>query len=93
MPRAHCTWMCGGHQARAFSNRLVAEPVTAITKPGKHPDGNDLHLLVKLSRNRSWAPFRIGRVNAGRWGGHAGSCVARRTQAGGERKGSFRPWS
>ncbi len=33
--------------ARRFSNKLVAKQVTAITKPGKHSDGNGLYLLVK----------------------------------------------
>lgn len=31
--------------ARRFSNKLIAKQVTAITKPGKHSDGDGLYLL------------------------------------------------
>ena len=46
--------------ARRFSNKLVAKQVTAITKPGKHSDGNGLYLLVKPNGNRSWVLLLIG---------------------------------
>ena len=46
--------------ARRFSNKLVAKQVTAITKPGKHSDGNGLYLLVKPNGNRSWVVLLIG---------------------------------
>ena len=46
--------------ARRFGNKLVAKQVTAITKPGKHSDGNGLYLLVKPNGNRSWVLILIG---------------------------------
>lgn len=46
--------------ARRFSNKLVAKQLTAITKPGKHSDGNGLYLLVKPNGNRSWVLLLIG---------------------------------
>jgi len=46
--------------ARRFSNKLVAKQVTAISKPGKHSDGNGLYLLVKPNGNRSWVLILIG---------------------------------
>lgn len=46
--------------ARKFSNKLVAKQVTAITKPGRHSDGNGLYLLVKPNGNRSWVLLLIG---------------------------------
>ncbi|WP_010184842.1 tyrosine-type recombinase/integrase [Sphingomonas sp. PAMC 26605] len=46
--------------ARRFGNKLVAKQVTAITKPGKHSDGNGLYLLVKSNGNRSWVLILIG---------------------------------
>ncbi len=46
--------------ARRFSNKLAAKQVTAITKPGKHSDGNGLYLLVKPNGNRSWVLLVIG---------------------------------
>jgi hypothetical protein len=46
--------------ARRFSNKLVAKQVIAITKPGKHSDGNGLYLLVKPNGNRSWVLILIG---------------------------------
>lgn len=46
--------------ARRFSNKLVAKQVTAITKPGRHSDGNGLYLLVKPNGNRSWVLLLIG---------------------------------
>ena len=46
--------------ARRFSNKLVAKQVAAITKPGKHSDGNGLYLLVKPNGNRSWVLLLIG---------------------------------
>jgi len=45
---------------RRFSNKLAAKQVTAITKPGKHSDGNGLYLLVKPNGNRSWVLLLIG---------------------------------
>jgi integrase len=46
--------------ARRFSNKLAAKQVMAITKPGKHSDGNGLYLLVKPDGNRSWVLVLIG---------------------------------
>lgn len=46
--------------ARRFSNKLVAKQVPAISKPGKHSDGNGLYLLVKPNGNRSWVLILIG---------------------------------
>ena len=46
--------------ARRFSNKLVAKQVSAITKPGKHSDGNGLYLLVKPNGKRSWVVLLIG---------------------------------
>lgn len=46
--------------ARRFSNKLAAKQVMAITKPGKHSDGNGLYLLVKPNGNRSWVLILIG---------------------------------
>lgn len=46
--------------ARRFSNKLVAKQVSAISKPGKHSDGNGLYLLVKPNGNRSWVLILIG---------------------------------
>lgn len=46
--------------ARRFSNKLVAKQVQAITKPGRHSDGNELDLLVKPNGNRSWVVILIG---------------------------------
>ncbi|MBG6118958.1 integrase [Sphingobium sp. AEW010] len=46
--------------ARRFGNKLVAKQVAAITKPGKHSDGNGLYLLVKPNGNRSWVLILIG---------------------------------
>ena len=46
--------------ARRFSNKLVAKQVAAITRPGKHSDGNGLYLLVKPNGNRSWVLLLIG---------------------------------
>lgn len=45
---------------RRFSNKLAAKQVMAITKPGKHSDGNGLYLLVKPNGNRSWVLLLIG---------------------------------
>lgn len=46
--------------ARRFSNKLVTKQVMAITKSGKHSDGNGLYLLVKPNGNRSWVLLLIG---------------------------------
>lgn len=46
--------------ARRYSNKLAAKQVSAITKPGKHSDGNGLYLLVKPNGNRSWVVLLIG---------------------------------
>lgn len=46
--------------ARRFCNKLAAKQVMAITRPGKHSDGNGLYLLVKANGNRSWVLILIG---------------------------------
>lgn len=46
--------------ASGSSNELVAKHATAITKPGRHSDGNGLYLLVKPNGNRSWVLLLIG---------------------------------
>ena len=45
--------------ARSFSNKLVAKQVTAITKPGKHSDGNGLYgVLPAATRPYTRQPIK-----------------------------------
>jgi integrase len=68
--------------ARRVSSKLVVKQLAAISKSGKHSDGNGLYLRVRPNGTRSWIVILIGE-NPARWKGHIELMMPRRKKSKG----------